>query len=89
MQAIRLYYPWEPERAGVGQVGYLETDGDESKAMGEDAEEENLTMPGDSPMAVGGHCILPDSAEEGAVHGGLTSSQTNHKAVRGKNQDQF
>lgn len=34
--------------------GYLETDGDESKAMEEDVEEENLTMLGDSPMAVGG-----------------------------------
>lgn len=52
--------------------------------MGEDAEEENLTILGEFPMAVGGHCVLPDPAEEGAVHKGLTSSQTNHKVVRGK-----
>lgn len=50
--------------------------------MGEDAEEKNLTMPGESPVAVGGHCILPDPEEEGAVHKGLTSSQTNHKVER-------
>lgn len=88
-QAIRLYYSWKPERARARQVCYLETDGDESKAMGEDAEELNLTMLGESPVAVGGHCVLPDPAEEGAVHKGLTSSKTNHKVVRGKNLDQF